>query len=152
MKKKDLDFRAVSKRLNEMNGKSGWPSSYSMKEIIDLFGRVGFPKTPGLFKYLKEFGIVQQQGKGKWVLRQESPIHYMSLMKAYVAFRKDCNSYTKKRRHSVKAKPTVVVPAVIQHEDVITETQIQQAIKVLKACGDRFQITEKKITVTYEIL
>jgi hypothetical protein len=154
MKKNEINFKEASKRLNDIKS-AGYDSTYSMQEIVNLFARLGFPKTTGLFKHLKEYAIIQPCGRGKWQLRRESPIHYMTLMKAYVAFRKDRNSYIKKykgKKESVKVEVNVntAVPAVVEH--VVTEEQIQTAIQILKACGDRFQITEKKVTVTYEVL
>lgn len=156
MKKTEINFREVSKRLNDIKS-AGYDSTYSMQEIVNLFARLGFPKTTGLFKYLKEYGIIQPCGRGKWQLRRESPIHYMTLMKAYVAFRKGRNSYIKKyrvKKETLKVEVNVeaTVPAVVEHTDVVTEEQIQAAIRVLKACGDRFQIAERKVTVTYEVL
>lgn len=137
---KKLDFMKVSKDLNTLKDTH---KEYTSKELVELMSLCNLPVNGSFRKALvdnKILEVLDHGRNGTFYKFIPDSIFYLNLEAAHRQYRKMRTS-----KNSVK-------PVSDSSNKSSGESEIQAAIALLKAQGDRFKITEKVVTVEFKDL
>lgn len=137
-------FQTITAELNKMRGELSRREPLKAKDLLEALKVYGFPVNSVFIAAMVEYKIFLRDETNKYTMPTE-PVHYMTYEKAYKSYLQKKKDY---RTNPAKKRVTNTVKVTSSN----MEDAIQRAITLLKAQGDRFRITEKKVTVEYKEL